>query len=375
MPLSLMALLLGGAAAVGLAGGGGSSGGGSSSGDGTDLLPNSDPDDDGAFDGGSGGPFVSPDGGSSSAGEETAAEWAGLSAEEQLIVELINRARLDPTSEVDRLSEPLASGISSDPAQPLAVTGALSDASRAHSQDMDDRDFFDHTNLDGQSPADRAIEEGHGSSFVGENIGWIGSTWTGFDRQDRVDSHHENLWESDGHQRNLMDDRWSEIGVGYDEGSYLGYDGSSFVTEMFGDRGATYLTGVVIEDFDGDDFYDIGEGQGGVRVTADDGSTLYETETWDAGGYTLALPSGTYEVSFAGGDLDSSVSLFVTILDENVKVDVIEDGGATVAMTSAFGGGAETTVGAEAPFLPEVPIEYDLADAEDETDEIMLELI
>ena len=69
----------------------------------------------------------------------------------------------------------------------------------------------------------------------------------------------------------------------------------------------------------------------------------------------MALPSGTYEVSFAGGDLDSSVSLFVTILDENVKVDVIEDGGATVAMTSAFGGGAETTVGALLPgaFGPE----------------------
>ena len=39
--------------------------------------------------------------------------WGGLTAEEQLIVELVNRARLDPMAEVARLNEGLASGISS----------------------------------------------------------------------------------------------------------------------------------------------------------------------------------------------------------------------------------------------------------------------
>lgn len=363
MPLSLIALLLGGAALAGLSGG--SSGGSSSSSDDPSDDPGSDPSSPG---GESGDPFVSTGGTSTSTSDALTLGWSGLSAEEQLVVELVNRARLDPQAEVDRLSEPLASGISSSPSQPLAVTQALSDASRAHSQDMDNRDFFAHTNLDGESPADRAVEEGHGSRFVGENIGWIGSTRTSFDRQSRVEDHHENLWDSDGHQRNLMSDRWSEIGVGYDEGSFRGFNGSTFVTEMFGDRGNTYLTGVVIDDFDGDDFYDIGEGLGGVRVSADDGDTVYETTTWDAGGYTLALPAGTYQVTFEGDDLQAPVSLFVSITDENVKVDVIEDGGTTVALTSDFAGDTDVAIGDVAPFLPEVPLDTTSIDVEEDED-------
>jgi hypothetical protein len=60
---------------------------------------------------------------------------------------------------------------------------------------------------------------------------------------------------------------------------------------MFGDRGHSYLTGVVIEDGDGDDFYDIGEGIGGVRVTAWNGTRTFATETWAAGGYSLGCPT------------------------------------------------------------------------------------
>lgn len=257
--------------------------------------------------------------------------WSGLTAEEQLIVELVNRARLDPLGELGRQDEGFAAGVTTDPKEALAVVQTLSDASDAHSQDMDDRDFFAHTNPDGESPSDRAIEAGHGSRFVGENIGWVGSTRTSFDEQARAEGHHDNLWDSDGHQQNFMSERWSEIGVGYDYGDYLGYEGSTFVTEMFGDRGETYLTGVVIEDEDGDEFYDIGEGQGGVQITAFNGEDVYATATWDAGGYTLALPPGTYRVVFEGGDLDVPYETDVTIGNENVKLDVIDPGGAVAA--------------------------------------------
>ena len=261
--------------------------------------------------------------------------WAGLTAEEQLIVELVNRARLDPLGELGRQDEGFAAGVTTAPKEALAVVQSLSDASDAHSQDMDNRDFFSHTNPDGDSPSDRAIEAGHGSRYVGENIGWVGSTRTSFDEQARAEGHHDNLWDSDGHQQNFMSERWSEIGVGYDYGDYLGYAGSTFVTEMFSDRGETYLTGVVIEDEDGDEFYDIGEGQGGVQITAYDGDDAYATATWDSGGYTLALPPGTYRVVFEGGDLDVPYETDVTIGTENVKLDVIDEGGAVAASLSA----------------------------------------
>ncbi len=250
--------------------------------------------------------------------------WAGLSPEEQLIVELINRARLDPLGEVSRLGEGLASGVTSSPSAALAVDPILSISARGHSQDMDNRDFFNHTNPDGDGPGARAIDDGYGSGFVGENIGWIGSSFTPSNIQARAEAHHANLWESDGHQRNLMDEDWTKIGVGYDYGDYLGYNGSTFVTEVFGAGGGNYLTGVVIDDDDSDGFYDIGEGQGDVRITAFDGEDTFATATWDAGGYTLALPPGTYQIVFEGGDLDTPYETEVTITDENVKLDVIE---------------------------------------------------
>ena len=291
--------------------------------------------------------------------------WSGLTEEEQLMVELINRARLDPDGELDRQSEGFAAGVTTDAKQALAVVQTLSDASRDHSQDMDDRDFFSHTNPDGDGPGDRAIEAGHGSRYVGENIGWIGSTRTSFDAQARVEAHHDNLWNSDGHQQNFMSDNWSEIGVGYDYGDHLGYEGTTFVTEMFGDRGETYLTGVVIEDADGDDFYDIGEGQGGVRITAYDGEAAYATATWDAGGYTLALPPGTYQVVFEGGELDAPYQTEVTIGTENVKLDVIDEGGAVMATLSA------TAEEGTAP-LPPVTVEETFAFVEEEEVEELL---
>ncbi|MEM6634652.1 MAG: CAP domain-containing protein [Pseudomonadota bacterium] len=368
------ALLLGGFAAVI---GGAALGGGSS--DDEDENGNSDtseggatytgPEPSGGFAPPVGG-FAPPAGGSgSSGGGSGKGAWDGLSAEEQMIVELINRARMDPASEVDRLDEELASGIPSAPAAPVAVTPELSEASREHSRDMDNRDFFAHTNPSGQTPADRAVEEGHGSRYVGENIGWVGSTRTPSDTQGRVEYHHEGLWESDGHQRNLMNDNWSEIGVGYDYGSYRGYDGSTFVTEMFGDRGETYLTGVVIEDEDDDEFYDIGEGLGGVRITADDGSSTYTTSTWNAGGYTLALPSGTYRVQFEGGGLDAPFETTVTIGDENVKVDVVESAG-TVSVASAAP--LPEAEGEDVlSFLPEVPFD-EVPPEDDFEDDLMM---
>lgn len=295
--------------------------------------------------------------------------WDGLSAEEQLIVELVNRARMDPGAEVDRLNEGLAAGISSSPVEALAVVPTLSDAAEAHSEDMDNQNYFSHTGLDGDRPWDRAEEAGHENSYVGENIGWVGSTRTTFDEQARAEGHHENLWESDGHQQNLMSGNWDEIGLGYDYGSYQGYDGSTFVTELFSNTGKTYLTGVVIEDEDGDAFYDIGEGQGDVRITAYNDEASYATSTWDSGGYTLALPAGTYNVVFEGGDLDAPYETEVTIGNENVKLDVLDQGGDAVITLSAGPQAAEADIMETLMMGPAddvMPFDEDILDEEPE---------
>src|SRR4051812_47518311 len=71
------------------------------------------------------------------------------SSEEQLFIELLNRARANPSAEASRygisLNEGLAAGtISSTPKQPLAVNQLLTNSARKHSQYMIDNDIFSH---------------------------------------------------------------------------------------------------------------------------------------------------------------------------------------------------------------------------------------
>ena len=256
-------------------------------------------------------------------------DFEGPSDLEQLTIELINRARLDPQGEVALQGEGLASGVSSAPKQPLAAVAQLDAAAQAHSDDMIARNYFAHTNLDGESPFDRMAEAGYDRYFTaGENLAWAG----GFrdpETAAQIERHVSGLWGSDGHQRNTMNGSFSEIGVGFASGSMSLNDrffsNASTLTEKFGDRGVAYLTGVVIDDADGDVFYDVGEGQGDVRITAWNDEGAFATSTWDAGGYSLALDPGVYTVVFEGGELDGVVTRTIEIGRDNVKLDVVED--------------------------------------------------
>ena len=61
-----------------------------------------------------------------------------------------------------------------------------------------------------------------------------------------------------------------------------------------------------MDDKDGDHFYDVGEGLGGLTITAV-GTTGASTSTasQSAGGYSLALDPGTYTITFSGGGYSS----------------------------------------------------------------------
>lgn len=75
-------------------------------------------------------------------------------AREQLILELINRARMDPLGEARRynidLNEGLRPGtLNGTPKQVLAMNGQLNDAADSHSRWMLDTDSFSHTGVGG----------------------------------------------------------------------------------------------------------------------------------------------------------------------------------------------------------------------------------
>jgi uncharacterized protein YkwD len=92
------------------------------------------------------------------------------------------------------------------PAEPLAQNTALDCVARAHSLDMYEREYFDHTNPDGEQPWDRMEAAGYRLSQAGENIAAGSST---------ADAVMEQWMSSDGHCANIMSAGFVHTGIGF----------------------------------------------------------------------------------------------------------------------------------------------------------------
>jgi hypothetical protein len=101
-----------------------------------------------------------------------------------------------------------------------------------------------------------------------------------------------------------------------------------------------YLTGVAFNDAVlHDNFYEPGEGLGGITITATRGSdhASFSTTTWPSGGYSLTLPAGTYSVAASGAGLGGTItSNNITIGSQNVEADFAPNAGPVVAGRYVF---------------------------------------
>ncbi|GAA0596111.1 CAP domain-containing protein [Kribbella sandramycini] len=92
---------------------------------------------------------------------------------------------------------------------PLRLNSALVEAAGRHASDMVRRHYLDHTNPDGQDPGDRMRAAGYSGSSWGENIA------AGYPSAQKVVS----AWmKSEGHRKNILNCRFTVIGIGYDDG-------------------------------------------------------------------------------------------------------------------------------------------------------------
>ena len=266
-----------------------------------------------------------------------------ISAPEQYLIELINRARLDPLAEAARhnraLNADLAPGtIAVKAYEPLAPDTRLEDASLFHSEWMLDTDTFSHTGAGGSNPGERMADASYdftGSWSWAENLAWSGTTGR-IDLENIIADQHEGLYLSEGHRKNTFSDKIREIGVAQVRGDFTHegttYD-SSMVTLNFARTGTDlHLTGVAFRDLDGDGFYSIGEGMGGIGFRTDTG----RTDSADAGGYSLAQsPDRTLDVTIDRDGRDIG-RIRVDLGDRNAKLDVIEtDDGELMLAVSA----------------------------------------
>lgn len=111
------------------------------------------------------------------------------------------------------------------PAPALRLNSILVGTARAMSQDMGERNFFDHTNPDGLDPFQRMEAAGYNGNAMGENIA------AGYSTGAEVVA---GWLSSDGHCRNMMDPDFGVIGIGY--ARVPGSDYVEYWTQNFGDR-------------------------------------------------------------------------------------------------------------------------------------------
>lgn len=106
----------------------------------------------------------------------------------------------------------VSTGTSTNPKEhgldPLAYDDTVASVARAHSEDMYECEFFEHTNPDGEGPRDRYRDvEGDCESYV-ENIHWhdLRSSMEG--SEDSNEFAVESLMDSRGHRENILSEEW-----------------------------------------------------------------------------------------------------------------------------------------------------------------------
>src|SRR5689334_22082902 len=143
-------------------------------------------------------------------GQSTGAVLAVGDDVEALLLQLIN---------ADRAAEGLA---------PLVIDRELDAAADAHAADMLANDYFEHDSQDDRSPGDRIEAAGYNARGWGENIAWVSDS-NGVVDPAEVERLHDNLMNSPGDRANLLDEDFTEIGLGLKaEG------GKVMLTEDFG---------------------------------------------------------------------------------------------------------------------------------------------
>jgi hypothetical protein len=287
--------------------------------------------------------------------------------DEQYYLELINRARADPTAEGIRLAATTDPSVLSSytyfavnlvlmqaqfalipPAPPLSMNSDLTNAARGHSQNMLQNNYQGHAGPDGSLTERLALYTAGANGWsIGENVyAYSKSVWyghAGFQVDWGGSAATGGMQSPPGHRQNIHSPTFREVGVGVVLGSNGGSTGvgPQLVTQDFGTVGwlLPFVTGVVYRDLNGNGFYDPGEGLGGVTVTIGNVNNYAVTAT--SGGYSVPVPgNGNYNVTFTGGSAPTTQKNVAVANSQNVKADYIVTGSVTPTPTPTPTGSA-----------------------------------
>ena len=257
---------------------------------------------------------------------------ANMTAREQLMLELINRARMDPRGEAERLDVTLSAG-QGKPVPVLAGNDALRASAFNHSGWMLLNDRLTITETKGSdsfiaaTPIERMRAYGYslsGAYSYGENVSWAGEPDVP-DFTASILAQHESLFASAGNRARMLDANFQEAGIGQQAGAFV-HGGTTYIASMvtqdFIRSGArVFITGVIYDDTGlANHSYDLGEGTASRRVSS---RGVKADMSGAGGGYELQFgSSGIKTVTFRqpGDDLKLDVLLGTA----NVKVDAVD---------------------------------------------------
>lgn len=283
---------------------------------------------------------------------QTLYEFGNPKAEEQLYIELINRARQNPGQEGARLAGTTDPQVLSAYSQygvnltmmqnefnailaapPLAPHASLMTAARGHSDWMLANAVQTHyQNLAPNiEPWDRMQAAGYDWWEAGENVyARAKSVWhahAGF-QVDWGTGGTGGMQSPRGHRDSIHNPLFREIGVGVTFGTN-GTVGPQLVTQDFGSQdeadfelfGPNFGTGVAYYDLNSNSFYDVGEGISGLTVNLT-GATQF-CKTAIGGGWVVPVSNAaaTRTVTFSGLNVNQSSSL-VFPASKNAKADL-----------------------------------------------------
>ena len=288
-----------------------------------------------------------------------------LTPAEQLYLEQINRARMNPLGEANGMDLSrdidlnVDERITADPKQPLAPNEKLTQVARTHlaniwatSEYQSSANKVDPHNFDG-TPASRIAAAGYAQNNIGryhnENFGsaWNTAPFAADDKllESMIKLNHSGLFTDNpaqygpgaGHRQAMMDPDMKEVGIAEKHGTLSSGKNAAAVIENFGVTGTqSFLTGVVYNDTRGavvngkdvgDHFYSLGEAVQNVNVSVKSGATAIGSDvTGSGGGWSVGEPAtagALYTVTFSGAGLAAPVSAIVDPGSLNAKVDLV----------------------------------------------------
>ena len=312
------------------------------------------------------------------------------SADEQELLEQINRFRMDPQGELarifrsygedelvayntlvndaillnsypkDSISQFLNEWRSLSATTPLAFNASLMSAAASHTSYMRTKNEISHQCNGEENLATRLAKAGFVSGVnadgetysYSENVGGGFSAYENFSVASYMLASFAVDWgvPSHLHRDAMINANYSEVGVSIlqtNKSVGPSLTTSEFGTSLDGARtDGAYLLGVVYDDANADLFYDSGEGVGEVDVLIErldgSGNESVTLHTWNSGGYQLFLVNGQYRVTVSGDQFQTAISKTISIIDGvNEKLDFRVGDAGMIAPTVDLNGSAE----------------------------------